>query len=150
MLSTQCGSSSRTRTGDKSRYSCNLCRKSFSLRSVFKRHLRIHTGKKFCACNGCEKSFSEHRGGSVPNPRTHIGGKPYSCDFCNKSFNLRCILKRHVRTHAMEKLYRCGLCSKTFYQRNNFIRHLRTHTVHINEPFYQNIILNHLNQMINK
>ena len=67
-------------------YECNLCRKSFSLKSNLKQH----------------------------NILIHIGGHPFKCKFCGKGLISRYKLDNHIRTHTKEKPFKCEECGEGF------------------------------------
>lgn len=78
-------------------YQCQLCSYSTIFASVFKKHMRTHTGEK-----------------------------PYSCPFCSHKSALSENLKRHMRTHTGEKPHSCPHCSKCFSRRNILRKHVET------------------------
>ncbi|XP_037772939.1 gastrula zinc finger protein XlCGF67.1-like [Penaeus monodon] len=80
-------------------YSCEICNKTFSVKSHLVRHMRVHTKEK-----------------------------PYSCEICSKAFTEKCTLIRHMRVHTKEKPYSCEICSKAFSHKQIMVRHMRIHT----------------------
>lgn len=67
----------------KERFVCDVCSKSFSLKTLLRRHLRIHSTVKPYQCTKCPKTYS--RQDQLTNHiKKHDGCKPYSCSFCKK------------------------------------------------------------------
>ncbi|CAH1777948.1 unnamed protein product [Owenia fusiformis] len=60
------GNSTKSYTG--ATYQCELCHKIFNKSSVYKRHLKVHSGLK-----------------------------PYVCEICSKGFNRKDVLQRHIK-----------------------------------------------------
>ncbi|XP_018606335.1 zinc finger protein 1 homolog isoform X2 [Scleropages formosus] len=95
------------------KFSCTICRKSFSHRNNLYRHRRIHTGEKPYGCVHCGKQFT-HQSNLYEHLRIHTGEKPYSCGLCGKCFTQQSNLKRHKRIHTGERPFGCSDCGKTF------------------------------------
>ncbi|PNF19956.1 hypothetical protein B7P43_G10369, partial [Cryptotermes secundus] len=66
---------------NKTKYSCEVCKKVFSHQSELKMHIPAHS--------------AEH---------------PYSCDICENAFSLHINLKRHLCVHTGVRLYSCDVC----------------------------------------
>ena len=103
---------------------CEVCQKSFHLKTDLKRHRR-----------------------------THLGEKPYECSTCNKRFALISTLKNHLATHSDEIKFKCNICpdDRSFKTKVGLTNHMRYHyepkhsCVHCNKKYYT---LTHLKQHI--
>ncbi|KFM83387.1 Zinc finger protein 112-like protein, partial [Stegodyphus mimosarum] len=40
-------------------YQCEVCKKTFNLKSVLNKHVLVHSGNKPYICEVCKKSFSQ-------------------------------------------------------------------------------------------
>lgn len=92
---------------------CNKCEKSLKGLPRLKKHLRIHSGKKY-ACSVCglpiidEHHFKKHK-------RVHTGeDKKYVCNVCEKRFVRRHDLDNHMYLHSDKKPFPCALCDKSY------------------------------------
>uniref|UniRef100_A0A8C8LZJ1 C2H2-type domain-containing protein n=1 Tax=Oncorhynchus tshawytscha TaxID=74940 RepID=A0A8C8LZJ1_ONCTS len=113
--------------GKKPHHCCSDCGKSFTRRSGFIIHQRIHTGEKPYCCSQCGKSFT-CPGGLKLHHRIHTGENPYRCSQCGKSFAASNTLKSHLRIHTGEKPYPCLDCGKSFANAGTLTIHKRVHT----------------------
>ncbi|XP_073417002.1 uncharacterized protein [Dendrobates tinctorius] len=106
---------------------CMTCKKSFTSKTVFLAHQRIHTGKKSFQCSECGLSFSSQ---SIleTHQSIHTGDKPFSCSDCGKCFAMKANLVKHVKIHNAEKPFTCLDCGKCFGIKSNLVKHQRIHT----------------------
>ncbi|XP_069463737.1 zinc finger protein 75A-like [Ambystoma mexicanum] len=82
------------------RYSCAICRKSFSAKQSVARHQRTHTGERPFQCTICGKSFIQS-GDLIRHQRSHSGERPYHCIVCGKRFSQKWHLGTHQRMHGL-------------------------------------------------
>ncbi|XP_061880872.1 zinc finger protein 239-like isoform X2 [Entelurus aequoreus] len=126
-MRTHTDSKHSTKKRGKRRYSCSVCGKGFSRKSILTRHMRTHTGEKPFKCSVCGKSFSQ-KGHLIEHMRTHTGEKTFNCLDCCKSFTRKSHLTQHMRSHTGEKPFKCSVCGKSFSQKIRLTEHTRTHT----------------------
>jgi uncharacterized Zn-finger protein len=88
-------------------------------------HKRTHIDEKPFTCNVCGRSFSL-KSSLVKHDRTHTGDKPYACNVCESSFTQKWNLVVHNRTHTGEKPYECGQCEKKFITSSHRTKHIRS------------------------
>ncbi|KAL2102483.1 hypothetical protein ACEWY4_001651 [Coilia grayii] len=107
-------------------YHCSFCRKSFSRKTWFKKHLHIHSGDKPYHCKQCGKRFLQTED-LKRHKRTHTGERPYRCKQCGKGFSLAGNLRTHQRIHTGDKPYHCKQCGRWFSHKGSLKRHHRLH-----------------------
>ncbi|XP_032518278.2 gastrula zinc finger protein XlCGF57.1-like isoform X1 [Danaus plexippus] len=108
-------------------FKCDNCSKSFSLKTLLRRHMRLHSTSKPFQCTKCSKCYTR-QDQLAAHMRIHDGYKPYACPHCSKAFSQLCSLKDHVRTHTGETPFLCSQCGKGFANSSNLRQHLRRHT----------------------
>ncbi|XP_073406322.1 uncharacterized protein [Dendrobates tinctorius] len=101
--------------------------KYFNQKLVHVRQKTVHEGEKPYSCSECGKCFAKKLF-FVAHQRTHTGEKPYSCSECGKCFASKPYLVKHQRSHTGEKPFSCLECGKCFAQKSQFVTHQRTHT----------------------
>ncbi|CAG9783365.1 unnamed protein product [Diatraea saccharalis] len=112
-------------TGQK--YTCNYCEKTFAKPSQLKCHLISHSDERKFACGTCGKRFKCNKQLSV-HMRSHNDARPYACDKCNMRFKKCNILKCHMKVHENHKPFLCSFCGWSFAQAGNLEVHIRRHT----------------------
>ncbi|XP_073982787.1 uncharacterized protein [Rhodnius prolixus] len=120
---------------------CNLCPRTFSLRSSLMIHRRVaHAGgfgssenaatskqlTQSLSCQVCGKLFSKDVHLSQ-HMKVHEE-KQWQCNICEKAFTTKYFLKKHRRLHTGEMPYRCKTCSKSFTFQQTYRKHLLYHS----------------------
>ncbi|KAG4075052.1 hypothetical protein HA402_008117 [Bradysia odoriphaga] len=85
----------RHNVGDDSNFSCNVCDKTFTLKSSLVVHAKLHTGK------------------------LHI------CRECGQSFNHPNYLRKHLNRHKDIKKRKCTMCEKEYVQNVDLRLHMK-------------------------
>lgn len=106
-------------------YECSHCRKTFSSRKNYTKHMFIHSGEKPHQCAVCWRSFSL-RDYLLKHMVTHTGVRAFQCAVCAKRFTQKSSLNVHMRTHRPERVP-CPACGKVFSHRTLLERHLASH-----------------------
>lgn len=108
------------------RITCEICDKSFSLRSTKDQHIKDVHGEKNFFCHTCGKRF-----GTKPQLKKHIKHSHDTtvapCDICNKVFTLR-NLKNHKEIHSDYRPHKCPFCTECFKTKGTLKRHLYSHS----------------------
>ncbi|XP_021074751.1 zinc finger and BTB domain-containing protein 45 [Mus pahari] len=106
-------------------YECSHCRKTFSSRKNYTKHMFIHSGEKPHQCAVCWRSFSL-RDYLLKHMVTHTGVRAFQCAVCAKRFTQKSSLNVHMHTHRPERAP-CPACGKVFSHRALLERHLAAH-----------------------
>ncbi|KAL4231155.1 hypothetical protein ACF0H5_008738 [Mactra antiquata] len=121
-------------------FECEVCRKTYKSFRVLKIH-RLRHGPANEICNICGKTF-RLRSEVKHHMRRHMNDRRIQCDSCDKVFYRNSELKNHQRIHTGEKPYKCPMCAYACTIKGNLDKHLRTHekTGFISTNFPQSII----------
>lgn len=119
------GTPARTPGAEPPTYECSHCRKTFSSRKNYTKHMFIHSGEKPHQCAVCWRSFSL-RDYLLKHMVTHTGVRAFQCAVCAKRFTQKSSLNVHMRTHRPERAP-CPACGKVFSHRALLERHLAAH-----------------------
>ncbi|OWF43993.1 zinc finger protein 480-like [Mizuhopecten yessoensis] len=108
-------------------FNCDTCSKTFTRKSTWRHHVKIHVDDKFKECKVCGKKL-KFSGNMLSHLKTHTGDRPFKCEFCEKTFTRAASLYTHVRSHTGEKAFLCEICGKGFADKSHYRRHLRIHS----------------------
>ncbi|XP_029961334.1 zinc finger protein 366 isoform X2 [Salarias fasciatus] len=99
--------------GDKKRWKCRMCEKSYTSKYNLVTHILGHNGIKPHGCHLCGKLFKQ-----LSHLHTHLlthqGMRPHKCQVCHKAFTQTSHLKRHMMQHSDVKPYSCSVCGRGF------------------------------------
>ena len=103
---------------------CELCDKTFKVKT----HLRIHKNKthsiKESECSECDKVF-KNRSAMLSHKQLVHGEKLICCDKCDRKFATNVMLRRHIRqTHDKERRHLCTFCGQGFFASNKLKHHI--------------------------
>jgi len=82
---------------------CSQCGKSFTRRSCFWQHTKIHSGVRRFQCHVCSKAFVAS-GNLQSHMVVHTRDRPFVCSKCGKRFGRSYDLKEHIRCHTGERI----------------------------------------------
>lgn len=108
------------------RYTCSICRKTFTRWCHLKSHEKIHGEEPF-VCSVCNKTFTQSLF-LKEHTRFHCSERRYVCSVCNKAFKASSALKYHENVHSGKRPYACSVCKKTFINLSSLIKHERIHS----------------------
>ena len=91
-------------------YCCDVCSKTFKVKSDLVRHEHLHSDECPYCCDVCRKAFTRN-GSLIIHKRLHIGECSYCCDVCSKTFNLKINFLTHKPIHSGELPYSWGVCN---------------------------------------
>lgn len=80
------------------------------------------TGVKPYACDICNKTFSV-KSYVTAHRWSHVSEKPLSCDRCSMTFTSKSQFAIHIRIHSSGQNFECNLCGRTFIRDSYLIRH---------------------------
>ena len=143
--------------------SVKQCGSSFTLVSSYRRHIKLHIGRKPYECNICQKRFPERyklKNHIIKHTefedikdqqldtlkmdrlreqcKTRDEGR-HICTVCGERFGKMKGLKRHAKYHE-EPSYRCVPCGKGFVERFKLKIHMKVHHS-VKEEMFEELIL---------
>ena len=109
-------------------FTCPICQKVFSKRTLLKSHLgSVHVGKNY-QCNICSKTFTSSENFRFHKMNVHDHEKEkdkFECNQCGKQFYRRILLKLHSQVHSKERIrYGCDICEKTYFHESHLKDHI--------------------------
>lgn len=113
---------------------CNVCGRSFGIKSALTSHLTVHSGEKPYSCPACSKQFRSKASIYIHYNNVHCERKTFACTMCNRSFKWKQKLLRHISSHTKEKKHICPKCNRGFAVKCDLTRHMKTHDSA--KPFY--------------
>ena len=111
----------------KTKHTCEICKKSFSQKCNLSAHKVIHTGEIPFECKTCKKRFT-HRSNLIAHEKIHSNGKPFQCSSCKYESCTKNNLRRHEIIHTDKRSFKCNTCLKSFTQSHVLKTHIRIHT----------------------
>ncbi|XP_031766500.2 zinc finger imprinted 3-like isoform X2 [Galleria mellonella] len=119
-------------------YKCNICDKSFILKSKLTSHIKkVHLMERNHKCAECgqgffiKQSLDEHM-------IKHTGERVYKCTVCHKAYARKKTLREHMRIHNNDRRFKCGVCGLAFIQKCSLKSHmLSNHGITLSE--YENV-----------
>ena len=106
-------------------FNCDVCGKTLSSKHTLQVHMQLHTGQFGYYCKPCRRGFSG-RTHFERHVRSHKGLK-YQCDQCDKTFVDKGKLKHHMSVHTGEYKFTCNKCNKCFNARFRYLQHVNSH-----------------------
>ena len=113
--------------GQASLYTCEVCARTFTKKTSYQLHAKIHKGIKEFTCEVCGKSFAYHKS-YKEHKYIHEEKKSFLCTICNKAFRQLSGLNIHLAVHRDTKCYVCSVCGASFKQSTALRRHERIHS----------------------
>jgi hypothetical protein len=104
---------------------CDFCKVDYKSPSKLKEHIRVHIGENSFSCRICSRSFSKKSilTRHMANHFGDIGDRRFDCPHCDASFKLKSSLTKHIRIHTGESCFHCERCDSSFPNNGN----LRVH-----------------------
>ena len=81
--------------------------------NILPRYMEIGCGKRPYRCTVCSRSFSS-KSRFCGHARIHSEVMPYKCKICHKGYCYKRDLSAHMRTHPDKKLHKCTVCNERF------------------------------------
>lgn len=113
-------------------YKCEKCHKRYTKKLNLKIHQHIHSEVKF-TCKICRKTFSNYSRLKF-HTINHTKERSHVCEVCRKAFYLRRHLQSHLKSHSLKNELECSICSKNFKTKKKRIQHENIHTGNFDRP----------------
>ncbi|KAK7793213.1 hypothetical protein R5R35_009165 [Gryllus longicercus] len=107
-------------------YSCELCGKSYKLKSTLKEHLMHHLGRGSRKLK-CEKCFAKFLTKAELMEHLKNHGDYLVCELCDKMVLNEKDLQAHLISHSALRPYSCSICGVSYKRKSHMTRHLLTH-----------------------
>ena len=109
-------------------FNCKICDKVCLSKISLLNHERMHKPKDKYVCETCSKPFyDKHQ--LTKHQIVHSSSRPFECKTCRTGFKDKHGLSRHMITHASEKSFKCETCDKDFKRKGNLIHHQKTQLI---------------------
>lgn len=117
--------------GETKPYHCQECEESFTLLAELKEHLKkMHSENEESRCSECFKVCL-----SLEDLEQHkMYDHRFECEVCGKIFARLAYLQVHVKVHNGESKFNCRFCSDGFNSIYAYRQHMKTH------PEYRRVI----------
>ena len=110
----------------KNSHKCHLCGKIFGRKDHLKAHIKsVHEKIKFM-CELCSKECSYKSDLTKHIKNVHEKQKPHVCPVCGKKFAHKSTLDTHILTHTGEKPHKCNFCEQSFSTSSSLKRHIKS------------------------
>jgi len=155
-FSSKTGVHAHMRTHEEPKHCCEFCGRRFQIETVYKIHVRTHTGEKPYKCRFCDYKTAAHSSIYI-HERIHpeSGKQPYkryrknrrlteytethtTCTVCNKTFsNVKNCHNHMYFVHEKDPSkglpFTCTICNSTFAYKSNTVAHVKsTHSDEVN------------------
>ncbi len=108
-------------------YACELCGKSFVLKSNLALHQKTHDLERPFSCDKCEKTYKQRNSLREHVLKSHDNISKFTCQFCPEKFPSRHLLKIHERSHTGEGKFVCDECGDSFGGKQALHSHMSKH-----------------------
>lgn len=107
---------------DRVSFSCDICHKQFTKKSLMKTHILIHSAAEH-SCPECLRMFKK-----MSYLKAHMGKSEFAVIESTQLFSS----SRRLATHTGEKKFQCPFCDRSFADSGNCRKHkLRYHSEEI-------------------
>lgn len=121
--------------GENRTLQCTLCPQSFSRKTHFTRHMKVHTAKRMLTCEVCKRTFYDFKGLKGHMARIHSLDKAYGCEHCDERFDVEADRDGHVKECSVrarvkseeQNGFGCAHCDARFTDRNEIVKHMEMH-----------------------